>query len=218
GTMCPGGTPAPCATKTVPHPEPVERTQGVLAATRGAASLERAEEADDPGDLVDQAGDDEGDVEALVAPEHGDEAERHVTRRASGVLVAVPLEVLLPLDEGVDEVEEERRGQQAEEPLPPRHEIVFVAAVLRDVVREEQRREQVEDGQVGEQEGIDREGPVLDVEEPEFPPPEMHEGEQDRDDPADVHEIDLVAAGMVDEAGKAGEQAGVGGPKSDPQD
>ncbi|MFO1210126.1 MAG: hypothetical protein U1E40_13035 [Amaricoccus sp.] len=188
---------------------------GKPAATRSGDDRELAEDAPD---LEREREEDEGRVEAAVADPHRDEREDRedgIGGERPGAEVAPVREAL---DPGVEDVDEEDRGEEAVEPALAGVEIVGEAGVVVHPVGKEQRAgEEVERG-VADDEEVELEGPDLDPPEPELEPPEVHDREQEEDHPSEVDGVDLRPRRMLDEAGEARQQPGDAEPRDQPDD
>lgn len=160
------------------------------------------------GDLISDRQGQNGELDASVGDDQANDAEEEIDGETDGVFDTEGVEVGRPFERGVDVVEAESGGEQAEEPAAAGEEILLVAAVLGDIVGEEKLREQKVENGVEDDEEVGLEVPGADGGEPELPPPEVGDPEQDGSGPAEVQDGGAFAAGMLDEAGKAGEQRG----------
>ncbi len=149
-------------------------------------SVQRLEMAQDPDGLIKQRADHKNDVEASIGRGHCDSTEREINRRAYQILDSKTIEVSGSLEDRIGKIEHEGQRQKAEEPFPPREEVVLIPAIFLDVVRKQQRAKQVEHDRVAEQRQVDFEGPLLDEGQPELPPPEMHQRDQHEHHPSEV--------------------------------
>jgi len=70
------------------------------------------------------------------------------------------LEVSLAVDQGIDDIQQEGRGQQAEEPRTARVEILFIAFIVSQAIGEQQRAQEEENHAIADDEGIGPECPT----------------------------------------------------------
>src|SRR6185437_4783367 len=139
------------------------------------------------GNLVQHREYGEGSVVTHVAGEDRDQAERDEDRAAHEVFRPERDEMRRTLEPGVREIQHEDGCQHAEEPMPTRQEIIAEALVFADVLREQQRAQQVKQHAVQDQEQLDQEVPLRDAAEFELEPPEMHQVQEHRQHPQQVH-------------------------------
>src|SRR6478735_2148765 len=77
-------------------------------------------DAENEADLIEQIEPDEGGVEAAVGRPCGDDAEDDIGDVARRKLPADGLDMVRPLDRGIDDVDGIGEGERAEEPAPTR--------------------------------------------------------------------------------------------------
>lgn len=162
----------------------------------------------DKSDLIGEGESKDGELNTAVGEEQAHAAEDQICRQADGVFDAEGMQISGSLERGVDVVEDESGCEQAEEPAAAGEEILLVTAILADVVRKQQLREQKIENCVEDDEEVGLEVPDADGGEAELPPPEMSDPEQDGGGPAQMEQRSAFATGMLDKAGEAGEQRG----------
>jgi hypothetical protein len=86
--------------------------------------------------------------------------------------------------------------------------IAFETVVLPDLVRKEERTQKVEQNCVDGDEEINGEGPLTNLHEVEFPPPEMDQVQEEEKYPDQVHPIDSESLGMLDDERNPFKQVG----------
>lgn len=145
---------------------------------------------------------------ARAAGGHGDQAAGDVQQVAHHVLRAEAVEIGRALDPGVQEVHHEHQRQQAEEPLPPLVVVVAVVGVVVQALREDQRAQQVQQQCEQGHEEVQVEVPLHQVRKPVLPPPKPDQVRKHEERPQQVHAVDLVAAGPLDDAGEVAQQVG----------
>jgi hypothetical protein len=116
--------------------------------------------------------------------------------------------VFPPLDVGVHQIEDERRGKQGKKRMPPAHEKTFPLGQLLNVIGIKQRRHQKEERRVNENEDVNPEIPVMDEPQGKLPPPEVDRSKKQDNRPDDlrVHAIGFLR--LLQPSGKTRQHSG----------
>lgn len=178
----------------------------VVDSYRGSGSIKPVKQSKNPGHLIRKHANYKYFVKQPIWRHRTCNAKRNENRRTDQVFQRELLKVSVSLNEGVDDVQQEGRGQQAEEPRAACIEIVFIALVVPQAIWEQQCAQQKERYSVGDNEGIGSECPSLDLKEAEFPPPKVHDRQQDRGYPAQVDHVEPVLTGVLHDTCNAQKQ------------
>lgn len=117
-----------------------------------SGSGDGVEEPDDPGGLEHQMKHNQAQMIAPVGGPDRDGAEDDTDRNLDVIFPAEFEPMGLSLDQRIDDVEDEGRGEQAEEPVAALEEEILIAFIFGDVVGEQQRGEQEQGGYNSEKE------------------------------------------------------------------
>jgi hypothetical protein len=80
--------------------------------------------------------------------------------------------------------------------------------VTKQVIRKQERTQKHKYARVEDHEHIDRERPLVQFRQPEFPPPELNYVQQNEQHPCQVNRVDGYSIGVLNEPRQSGEEPG----------
>lgn len=162
---------------------------------------------EDVGAFVQDRQNHEGELRFVVFDEGAGDAHDDEERVADRIFPAERAHVGGAFQRGVPEVDDEAETKYTEEPLAARHEILFETGIFRHVIRKKQAAQEKDVYGVANKHGVDFEHPLMHVNQPKLPPPEVNEMQQDGENPQDVRREDFHLFRMLHETRESIEQA-----------
>ena len=166
-------------------------------------------------DLIQKRHSQQRDLDAPVARKHGDATDRQAYDDTDWIFDSKRMKIRGAFKIGIDDVGSKSRCEDSEKPIATREEILFVAGVVLQIGRKEQRAKEVEEDRVKDDEEVACEGPLRYQRQAELPPPEVNDPEQKRGCPAQMKDGNLGAPGMLDETCEAVQQRRYAQPDDD---
>ena len=84
----------------------------------------------DQKDVIEERHGQKNELDAAIAGEHRNRADREISDDADGVLDAEGVEICRAFETGIDDIRNVSGGKEAKEPFAPREEIVLVTRVV----------------------------------------------------------------------------------------
>jgi len=166
----------------------------------------RAVQSHDERDLVEQREGKQSQLNAAIFGKHCDKTDGQTCDDSYRVLHTKGTKIGRTFKASVDNVRNECRCEEAEEPSATRQKVVLIAGIVRQVGWKEQSAKEIKQNRIKDDEEVNRKGPLLDHRQTKLPPPEMNDPEQKGDRPAKVKDGYLRPFRMLDETRKAIQQ------------
>src|SRR5207302_10296534 len=117
----------------------------------------------------------EAAMKARVGRFNGDNAANQVEHCPYVVLDSYRMQTGRTPNESVVEIDDPERRQYSKKPSSPRIKIIPVTAVILQVIRKEERTEEIKENAVNNHKKVKRQSPCRDLFQSEFPPPESYQ-------------------------------------------
>jgi hypothetical protein len=163
---------------------------------------------DDIGDLIDYGEDRKRSVEPRLLNPDGEKTQEYECCGTNRIGQPKPDEVVAAFDESVDNVGNKQQSHEREDPFMPRVVIAFESVVFADLFRKEECAQKVKQNRIKRYEEIDGEGPFTNSDKVELPPPEMDQVKKEKQNPDEMHPVNPVPLGMLNDESNSFEQMG----------